>query len=104
MPEEKFIVQPEEIAASINGETPGGEQMILGNDVLIYSKFVVTEQPVLNRLRANKESGTLINEIDRYTGQIYLGELEAVRARLHANVDEMFEAIIAYRKSHEKQN
>ena len=95
----EFIMQPEDIAGGINGETPGGEQMILGNDVLIFSKLMVFEQPVLNRLRARKEDGTLYNELDKVQGVFYLGDMAEIKAELHKNVDSMFEAIVAYRKS-----
>jgi len=94
-----FIIQPESIASTINGETPSGEQMKLGNDVFIFSKILVFEQPVLNRLRARKEDGNLYNELDKVQGVFYLGDLEAIRAELHHNVDKMCEAILAYRKS-----
>lgn len=100
----KFITQPEDIAGAINGETPSGEQMILGDDVLIFTKLMVFEQPVLNRLRARKEDGTLFNELDKVQGVFYLGEAEAIREELHKHIDNMFEAIKAYRKSiNEKQ-
>lgn len=105
MADEKFIMQHEDIAGAINGETPGGEQMQLGDDVLIFSKLLVFEQPVLNRLRKDKESGkTLYDEVVSRQGVFYLGEIEAVKAELHANVDKMFEAILAYRKSVKEQN
>lgn len=102
--EPKFIMQPEDIAGAINGETPGGEQMMLGNDILIFSKLMVFEQPVLNRLRARKDDGTLWNELSKAQGVFYLGDMEAIKAELHKNVDAMFEAVVAYRKSiNEKQ-
>ena len=101
-----FIVHNEDILGSINGETPGGEQMQLGEDVLVYIKLVDVEQPTLNRLRASKEISNLYNEIDVARGKVYLGELEAVKAELHASIDKMFAAIVAYRKKQkdEKSN
>jgi len=96
---EKYITYPENLASSINGETPGGEQMQLGSDVLIYVKFAIFEQGVLNRLRANKETGTLANEIDKCQGQLYLGESDAIQAELHLTVDKIFQAIKAHRES-----
>ncbi len=98
MSENKFVEHSEEIAGGITGENSKGEQMLLGNDVLIYFKYVVVEQPVLNRLRETK-CGTLFDEIDRCKGKVILGEIQAVQEKLHEDIDKMFAAIIKHRET-----
>jgi len=93
-----FVRKSEEVASSINGECPNGDQMLLGDDVLIYFKLCGFEQPVLDRLRSTK-TGTLATEITNKQGFIYLGELETVRRQLHSQVDKLFAAITEFRNS-----
>jgi len=93
---EKFIRHNEDIATSITGEALDGEQMVLGDDVLIYFHLRGFEQGVLNRLRQFDDQ-TLADDIDAGKGFIFLGELDAVRQDLHDQVDKLFTAIEAHR-------
>lgn len=97
-----FLLFSEDISTSVTGETPDGEQMVLENDVLIYFKLAAFEQGVLNRLRASKEL-TLRDEIDDKKGVVYLGDMEAVRNELIAQINKMFDAIKEHRNN-EKPN
>lgn len=92
----KFIQHAEAVASQINGESPSGDAMFLGDDVLLYFKLAAFEQPVLTRLRTSKE-GTLADEISSKLGYLFLGEPEAVRAALHTQIDKLFDAIKQYR-------
>ncbi len=91
-----FIKQKEDVALTINGEAPGGEQMELGEDVLLYFKLAAFEQPVLTRLRATPPAN-LAGEIASKPGFIFLGEPEDVRKELHSQIDKLFDALKAYR-------
>jgi hypothetical protein len=95
-----FLIYSEEIAEGVTGETPEGEQMELGQDVLIYLKLAAFEQGVLERLRASEDS-TLRTEIDSKQGVIYLGNLDEVQKELHCQIDSLFEAIKAHRTQKE---
>ncbi|MHC5058941.1 MAG: hypothetical protein ACYTKD_30160 [Planctomycetota bacterium] len=91
-----FIRHGEDIAINVTGEGPDGNQLILGEDVLVYFKLMGFEQGVLNRLRQYGDQN-LGHDIDAGRGFIYLGDLEATKAELHQQIDNLFDAIAAHR-------
>ena len=99
-----FIKHSEDIAVNVTGEGADGEQMVLGDDVMIFFKIMGFEQGVLNRLRQGEDQNLAL-DIDAGKGFLYLGDLEAVKADLHTQIDSMFAAIAAHRdeeSTHEK--
>lgn len=91
-----FIKHGEDIARDVTGESADGEQMVLMDDCMIYFKLMAFEQGVLNRLRQYSDQN-LQMDIDASRGFLYLGDIEAVRADLHSQIDNMFDAIAAHR-------
>lgn len=93
-----FIKHNEDIAQTVTGEAPDGEQMVLGTDCMIFFKMMAFEQGVLNRLRQYGDQNLAL-DIDAGRGFLYLGELDAVRNDLHHQIDSLFDAIAAHRQT-----
>jgi len=82
-----------------------GEGMQLGHDILLYSRYCVFEQGVIDRL--SRSDFTLADELNRFEdmpGVIYLGNAEEIREYLHNEIDRMFTTIYGSREWLNEEN
>ena len=96
--ERGFLKKHEDVAKQITGESIDGQRMQLGQDVLLYSRFIAIEQGALDRI--SMSDVTLADEFAdniTYPGTVWLGNPEDIREEMHRTVDKVFASIYGHR-------
>lgn len=89
---EDWVLRPESAATEITGE-----ELNLGNDILIFFKMTAYEQGVIDRIKRTPDY-TLADEIKTDSGYIMLGNPEKIRSQMHTWVDALIATIMETRK------